>query len=440
MLSPEGLVAAAAVLMGLALLAWCLWAGRLEVPGDVGEEEEEEEEEEEGILFMAEEGSGHCRLLCKPSALAQHLVRSLGRSAALREGRWPWPRWPKLQMLWQLLQPPEPEPVVARELLQLPDAGVVALDWLVGPWGAAGGGGGVSSPVLLLIPNAAGKVTGGLLQLGLRALERGFVPVIFNRRGHNGCPLTTARLQPFGDPGDLRETVTYLRCRHPSASLLAVSEGSGSGLLLAYLGESGSSSRLAAAACLSPIFRGRDWFEAGMPWLYEWPLLLHLKQGLSRYAGALAEVVDMDMLLGSRSLRELEETLFCRTRSRPTSWECYWERNEPLRDADEAAVPVLCLCSADDPVRGPPAQSLPTELFRSSPYFFLLLTPHGGHCGFPRRRPGRCWAHEAVLEYFRAMAEFLRTEERRKGLPRPRRWGGPSVEPPVFTWQRSYTR
>lgn len=277
MLSPEGLVAAAAVLVGLGLLAWCLWAGRLEVPGDVGEEEEEE-----GIPFMAEEGSGHCRLLCKPSALAQHLVRSLGRSAALRGGHWPWPRWPQLQMLWQLLQPPEPEPVVARELLQLPDAGVVALDWLVGPWGAAGGGGGVSSPVLLLIPNAAGKVTGGLLQLGLRALERGFIPVIFNRRGHNGCPLTTPRLQPFGDPGDLREAVTYLRCRHPSASLLAVSEGSGSGLLLAYLGESGSSSRLAAAACLSPIFRGRDWFEAGMPWLYEWPLLLHLKQGLSR--------------------------------------------------------------------------------------------------------------------------------------------------------------
>ncbi|KAF4789819.1 protein ABHD15 isoform X2 [Turdus rufiventris] len=258
MLSPEGLVAAAAVLVGLGLLAWCLWPRRLEVPGDVGEEEdeeddEEEDEEEEGIPFMAEEGSGHCRLLCKPSALAQHLVRSLGRSAALRGGRWPWPRWPQLQMLWQLLQPPEPEPVVARELLQLPDAGLVALDWLVGPWGAAGGGGGgVSSPVLLLIPNAAGKVTAGLLQLGLRALERGFIPVIFKRRGHNGCPLTTPRLQPFRDPGDLREAVTYLRCRHPSASLLAVSEGSGSGLLLAYLGESGCSSRLLAAACLPP--------------------------------------------------------------------------------------------------------------------------------------------------------------------------------------------
>ncbi|NXX19361.1 ABH15 protein, partial [Podargus strigoides] len=360
---------------------------------------------------------GRCRLLCKPSALAQHLVRSLGRSAALRGGCCLWPRWPRLQLLWQLLQPPEPAPVVAREFLQLPDTGLVALDWLVGPRGARSGAGGPGS-VLLLIPNAAGKVTGGLLQLGLRALERGFIPVVFNRRGHNDCPLTTPRLQPFGDPGDLREVVTYLRCRHPAAALLAVSEGSGSGLLLAYLGESGSSSRLAAAACIAPIFRGRDWFEAGMPWLYEWPLLLHLKRGLSRYVGSLAEAVDVAGLLGSRSLRELEEALFCRTKSHPTTWESYWERNEPLRDADEAAVPVLCLCSADDPVRGPPARSLPLELFRSSPYFFLLLTPRGGHCGFPRWGPGRCWGHEAVLEYFRAMAEFLRAEEWRKGQPR----------------------
>ncbi|XP_053940607.1 protein ABHD15 [Cuculus canorus] len=432
MVSPEGLVAVA--LAGLSLLAWCLWTRRAEVPGDG------DEEEEEGIPFIiAEDGSWRCRLLCKPSALAQHLVRSLGRSAALRGDRWWWPRWPRLQLLWQLLQAPTPQPAVARELLQLSDTGLVALDWLVGPWGAAGGAGGLS-PVLLLIPNAAGMVTAGLLQLGLRALERGFIPVIFNRRGHNGCPLTTPRLQPFGDPGDLREAVTYLRCRHPCAPLLAVSEGSGSGLLLAYLGESGSSSRLAAAACLSPIFSGQEWFEAGMPWLYEWPLLLHLKKGLSRYAVSLAEAVDVDGLLGSRSLRELEEALFCRTKSHPTSWETYWERNEPLRDADEAAVPVLCLCSADDPVRGPAARSLPLELFRSSPYFFLLLTPRGGHCGFPRRDAGRCWGHEAVLEFFGAMGEFLGAEELRKGTPRPRSIGGPKGEPPTFAWQRSYTR
>ncbi|NWH46743.1 ABH15 protein, partial [Fregata magnificens] len=296
---------------------------------------------------------------------------------------------------------------------------LVALDWLVGPRGPGSSGSGGRGPswVLLLIPNAAGKVTGGLLQLGLRALERGFVPVIFNRRGHNGCPLTTPRLQPFGDSGDLREAVTYLRCRHPAALLLAVSEGSGSGLLLAYLGESGSSSRLAAAACISPIFRGRDWFEAGMPWLYEWPLLLHLKRGLSRSVGSPGAGEGWGALGAPRpALAGGEES----PRHSRTGWVSKAPAPHWTPGAEQGQSPPCAAACPPAPTPGVCPVGLPLELFRSSPYFFLLLTPRGGHCGFPRRGPGRCWGHEAVLEYFRAMAEFLRAEERRKGLPRPR--------------------
>ncbi|KAG6928524.1 protein ABHD15, partial [Chelydra serpentina] len=251
----------------------------------------------------------------------------------------------------------------------------------------------------------------------------------------------------FGEPGDLKEAVMYIRVRQPGSVLCAVSEGSGSGLLLSYLGECGSSSYLAAAACISPVFRCQEWLETGCPWLYEWSLLLHQKRGLSRYTTALAEVVETGRLFRSRSLREFEETLFCQTKQQPVTWDAYWDRNDPLRDADEAAVPVLCICSADDPVRGPPASTLPMELFRSSPYFFLLLTPHGGHCGFLREGPCS-WSHEVTLEYLAAVAEFFRAEERLKGLHRCRR-GGPqkreasSAACPlqeIFSWQRSYTR
>ncbi|NXP45790.1 ABH15 protein, partial [Heliornis fulica] len=354
-----------------------------------------------------------CRLLCKPSALTQHLARSLGRWATGPGGRWQ--RRSQLWMLWELLKPPEPEPEVVRELLQLADNGLVALDWLVGQRGTAGGVVGGPGPVLLLVPNATGKVSRGLLQLGLQALERGFVPVIFNRRGHNGCPLGTPRLQPFGDPRDLGEAVTYVRCRHPAAPVLGCWDGTPPPSPPATVEDSRPHlvpwlSQLAPSPATRGVVGGQQHPTAISP---PWP------PGPIRYTRSLAEVVDVDRLLGSRSLRELEETLFCQTKSHPTTWETYWEHNEPLRDADEVAVPVLCLCHADDPVRGPPARSLPLELFRSSPYFFLLLTPGGGHCGSPPLGSGGCWGHGAVLEYFRAMVEFLRAEEQRKGLPRP---------------------
>lgn len=176
----------------------------------------------------------------------------------------------------------------------------------------------------------------------------------------------------------------------------------------------------------------------------------------ARYATALEDTVDTGKLFRSRSLREFEETLFCHTKSFPISWDTYWDHNDPLRDVDEAAVPVLCICSADDPVCGPPNHFLPTELFHSNPYFFLLLSRHGGHCGFLRQEPLPAWSHEVIMEYFRALTEFFRTEERMKGLSRRgvsflggrRRWGtlpkrevSPSSNlEEIFSWKRSYTR
>lgn len=208
--------------------------------------------------------------------------------------------------------------------------------------------------------------------------------------------------------------------------------------------------------------------------------------------------MDVGKLLGSRSLRDIEELLFCGPR-KPTvateaavgerqsemdtgrGWEAYWERNEPLRDADEVAVPVLCLCSADDPLL-PPASTIPTSLFHNSPYFLLVLTASGGHCGFAQAgaenrggSSGGAWSHEAVLEYLRVVSDFLKGDKRANGqeaegqpqvpaqgwrhrsgtmLARrrrpvlPTRRERPQTHQPttsefpedLFTWNRSYTR
>lgn len=157
--------------------------------------------------------------------------------------------------------------------------------------------------------------------------------------------------------------------------------------------------------------------------------------------------MDVGKLLSCRSLRDMEELMFCGPQ-KPTvaseavggesqsqadtakGWETYWERNEPLRDADEVAVPVLCLCSADDPLV-PLASTIPTSLFHNSPYFLMVLSASGGHCGFAQAGPGNrgsssggMWSHEAVLEYLRVVSDFLKGDERRGS-----RWGhGQEVE------------
>lgn len=124
-----------------------------------------------------------------------------------------------------------------------------------------------------------------LPQLCEAALSHGYLPVVFNRRSHNSSTLTTVTLQQFGDPADLREAVRYIRYQQPAGRLYAVSESTGSGLLLSYLGECGSSSYVTAAVCLSPVFRCQSWFENGLGGPLQWALVLYQKICLSRYGG-----------------------------------------------------------------------------------------------------------------------------------------------------------
>ncbi|KAM7398132.1 hypothetical protein PAMA_006153 [Pampus argenteus] len=465
---------------------------------------------------------------CAP-ALAKYLLRHCGFLVRPRLAAWPRGD-PHLQTLSSLLCGQHRNTLhFTRDHLLLRDGGIVALDWAVGTtlceavgrkrWegrkehqsgGKALGCFTSTPPSLILIPQSWGGMTPHLKALCHLAMRQGFYVVVFHPRGTAGCPMTTAHLTEFGDADDLQQAVAYVHSRHPSSVLVAVSEGSGSGILLSYLGECGSSSYLTATAAISPVLLGQRWFETAMPPIYRSGALFHRKLQLS---SSFRPVLDVDRALSCSSLRDFEETLFCSSaqhqqraprspisslnsglssgssapsvawalgdRASPArDWDSYWERNEPLRDADEVAVPVLCICSRDDPLL-PPASTLPLPLFQSNPYFLLVLTDSGGHCGFnlearEENERGRTgyeeveegnWSHMAVLEYFRVVADFLKGEERdgpaggqrsrtsNMAPPRKRRatmMRRPKPQVPEqscveakegdFTWKRSYTR
>ncbi|KAM9359266.1 protein ABHD15 [Symphorus nematophorus] len=445
-------------------------------------------------------------LICKPSALANYLLKHCRTFSDYSPCvGWTWRASAFLQSAYEACWPYDSPVQFVRDNLQLSDDGLVALDWAVPSYQKRRRTSSHStSPVLLIIPNSFGKITRNVLKLCETALSHGYLPAVFNRRSHNGTPLTTLKLQQFGDPADLREAVRYIRYRQPAGRLYAVSESTGSGLLLSYLGECGSSSYVTAAVCLSPIFRCQSWFENGLCWPLQWALVLHQKICLSRYKTVLGETIQTDALFSSCSLRGLEESLFCQSGhmgsppAAPTgpsssssssnasgAWDAYWERNEPLRDVDEVAIPVLSVCAQDDPIRGDTQSTVPLELFETNPHFFLLLTDRGGHCGFSTQSEGCTagalgavgsgaapnsgagshgtnWSHKALLEFFRATTDFFAAEERAKQLAARRRGLGGGAGGRVFrhrsvstckrmpacshnihaiyNWQRSYTR
>lgn len=416
--------------------------------------------------LAVDESSEHSdvKLICKPSALANYLLKQCKTFSSFSDVHWLWRTFPTLQTLVGTLGPVDTGVHFIREYLQLSDEGLVALDWAVRPGQLQKrrrASSNSSMPLLLIIPNSFGKITRNTSKMCHLALAHGYQAVIFNRRCQNGCPLSTVKLQPHGDPNDLREAIRYIRHCQPSSRLFAAGEGTGAGLLLSYLGECGSSSFITAAGCISPLFRMQDWFEVGCPWIWQSALLLYQKIQLSKYATALGQILNFEKVMGSRTLKELEEALFCQTKaSSHLTWDAYWERNDPLRDIDEVAIPVLCICSKDDSIRGDPTNTLPFELFETNPHFFLLLTCHGGHCGFIKEdMTSTTWSHSALLDFFKSTVDFFLMEERMKGLSRRKRKVSISMKRTVqdrmscrneqscphniheiYNWQRSYTR
>ncbi|XP_046582987.1 protein ABHD15-like [Haliotis rubra] len=285
-----------------------------------------------------------------------------------------------------------------REYLQMRDKGVVALDWVVSVQPKIKR----KRTILLIIPSITGSAL-GVSALCYDATQRGFKAVVFNRRGHGGSVLTTAKLQSSGDPSDLRQVVKYIRLKFPRCKLAAVGYGTGCGLLISYLGEFGSSALISVGACVSPCYDACERFSMSMRSMYDYMFLLFLKVILCRHARALSGTVDVKQALKAWTFHKYEEDVYCRIYGYESMDE-FWERNNPIRDVDDISVPVLCINSLDDPFYA--KSNIPYDLFKYYPNFLLVATEKGGHCGFLEGFPPKSWADNLCLDYIEAVFEF----------------------------------
>ncbi|XP_078600512.1 protein ABHD15-like [Branchiostoma floridae x Branchiostoma japonicum] len=336
------------------------------------------------------------RLVSKNSSLRPYFLQ---KCLGLRSPFVPtvWAFSPHIQTALSTVVCPATEPRFEREYLEMKDGGVMALDWAIFEEKAAND----HRDVVIVVCGIATTGT-EVARICYAAWSRGFQPVVFRQRGHTDVPLTTSRLQSFGDPSDFREALKYVRATNPGSDLTAVSLSMGCGVLVSYLGEYGSSSYLTAAVCISPIYCAETFFSShAVSNVYRWILLQRQKALLVSHVSCLQKVDALDgtSALRTGSMAEFEEMVFAKTNGVHTM-DGYWEQNEPTREIDEVAVPLLCISSKDDPLV--PEESIPTELFLTYPHFFLALTERGGHCGFFEGFRPESRAERLAFEFLRA--------------------------------------
>ncbi|XP_013794109.2 protein ABHD15-like [Limulus polyphemus] len=319
-----------------------------------------------------------------------------------------WAKHPDVQTLVRIYVMYQGETRFERQFLQMKDRGVIALDWALGE--ASTFIMRKSRPVIILLPDFMTDAR-NLAYTCQEAVRQGFQPVVFNRRGHGGSPLTTPRLQSYGDPSDFRQAVKYVRNKLPHGHVTAIGYGAGADLLLAYLGEFGSSAHLATGVAISPLFDPERLYTGFMPQPYELLNLLAGKRLVATHGEGLRRTVDIQQALCSRKLEELEKHIYWKMAGCENA-EQYWEKNAPLRDADDISTPVLCIISRDDPLVVD--EAIPYDVFQVYPQMLLVTTDYGGHCGFLEwgLEGLRSWADLLALDFVGSVLDFSSKEQR----------------------------
>lgn len=143
---------------------------------------------ETGTSLVQGAGEGASRtveLVCKPSALANYLLKHCRTFSEYAPCvGWTWRASALLQSVHEACWPCQSPVQFVRDHLQLSDDGLVALDWAVPPHQKRRRTSSHSTvPVLLVIPNSFGKITRNVLKVNLRGCDSQQLPVSESR--HN---------------------------------------------------------------------------------------------------------------------------------------------------------------------------------------------------------------------------------------------------------------
>ncbi|KAG3140074.1 hypothetical protein PI124_g13992 [Phytophthora idaei] len=302
-----------------------------------------------------------------------------------------------LQLSWANEMDPTPAIPYERQLLDMPDGGVVSLDWALLPSSAKDDQVTLdqrvdaSKKTVLVLPG----LTGGSGEHYIRtAVERlnslGWQCVVFNLRGCQDTPLRTPHLFCIAYTGDLRFVARYLTDKFNFTALIGLGFSMGSNVLVKYLGEDGDQVRLTAG-----ISVGNPFDMANCSKNIEGPLFNRLTYSRVLSAGLndlffnrsnAHEVfrdypgLDLEALKKVKKVSEFDE-LFTIKHFNYKSVDKFYQDGSCVTRLPKVTVPLLCLNAEDDPISL--ATSLPTkDMVEANENIILCTTKSGGHLAF----------------------------------------------------------
>ncbi|KAJ3064861.1 hypothetical protein HDU98_011769 [Podochytrium sp. JEL0797] len=316
---------------------------------------------------------------------------------------------------------PYKRPPYQREMLTLPDGGLVAIDWLFPELGERN----ESRPIVVLFHGLAGGSNETYIcESAFEAVSRGYTVAALNYRGSNKVPLKTPQLYAGSYTQDARLILKHIQSKNPSSPLIGIGFSLGANMLLKYVGEDGPESPLLACVSVANPFD----FNLGINFLHSTMMGRFYSRFMTKGLVAIFDrhahmfpadehhpnhsaPISAENVKASKTLTDFDENLTRRVFGYRTVNEFY-RMGGSAQYVPDIRIPTLLLNSLDDPIAL--EASIPIADVLHNPLVILGVTKYGGHLGYFESLFGwgggyKRWFKHPVFEFVDAIVDAQNT-------------------------------
>jgi predicted alpha/beta-fold hydrolase len=239
-----------------------------------------------------------------------------------------------------------------------------------------------------------------------KALRAGFNAVLLNQRNCGGTEHLGPGLYHSGLMEDAAFVIREMMRTDGVTQVVAAGYSLGGNLALRLAGTESPRTlpALKGVCAVSPVMELESCvraLERRSNFIYQWNFVRNLKKRMRRKSACFPGRFDLAQLDRIRSVRAFDAAY-----TAPffgfDSAEDYYHRAAALRVIDSIEIPALIITAADDPFV--PAESFRHPSVMANRNLTVVITEHGGHCGFlgePSGSDDGYWAEARIVEFAR---------------------------------------
>jgi uncharacterized protein len=268
-----------------------------------------------------------------------------------------------------------------------------------------------SRPAILALHGLEGSSSAHyMLGIADKALRAGFNAILLNQRNCGGTEHLGRGLYHSGLVDDAVLLIRELAERDGMTRVVAAGYSLGGNLALRLAGTHGPDMlpTLKGVCAVSPVLELDACvraLERRSNFIYQWNFVRNLKHRMRRKQTHFPGAFDLSRLDAIRTVRQFDAA-YTAPYFGFTSAEDYYHRAAALRVIDRIQVPALVITAEDDPFV--PHESFRDPAIAGNPNVTLVMTRHGGHCGFLGEPDGPgddgYWAERQIVEFANRVA------------------------------------